>query len=50
MGRLSAADATAFEDHYITCSLCAGVVEDTDRYVRTMATAARRLRGSTRQD
>jgi hypothetical protein len=43
-GTLTAADAAAFEQHYIACSRCAAVVEDADQYARAMRTAAERLR------
>jgi hypothetical protein len=36
--------AARFEDHYITCSTCAEIVEATERYVRAMKVAAQRLR------
>jgi hypothetical protein len=44
MGTLNAADAMRFEDHYITCSRCAAIVEDADGFVRAMESAARELR------
>jgi hypothetical protein len=48
MGTLNAADATRFEDHYITCRRCAAIVEDAGLYVRAMQDAAR-LRESRRK-
>ena len=47
MGTLNAADAMRLEDHYITCSRCAAMVEDADGFVRAMESAARELREST---
>jgi hypothetical protein len=44
MGTLTGADAAVFEQHSIACSRCASVVEDTDEYVRAMASAAMQLR------
>ena len=44
-GTLGRADAAAFEEHYLVCKRCSAVMEDMDRYVRAMQTAARRLRG-----
>lgn len=40
---LSGEDATAFENHYMTCPACAAVVEDADAYVRAMKAAGRRV-------
>ncbi|SPF45040.1 hypothetical protein SBA4_330014 [Candidatus Sulfopaludibacter sp. SbA4] len=45
MGILSLPEAAAFEEHYITCARCAGIVESADRYVEAMREAARMLRG-----
>jgi len=36
-----------FEDHYITCSRCADIVENADVYVRSMQQASRELRRTT---
>jgi hypothetical protein len=41
LGILSPEDATAFEDHYLTCAACAGIVEATEEYVRAMRAAGR---------
>ena len=49
MGTLGLTQATALEDHYITCAQCAGIVENSDLYVHAMQEAARRLRGFARQ-
>lgn len=46
MGTLPPPEATAFEDHYLTCRRCAAIVEATDLYVRAMKQAARALRGT----
>jgi len=49
MGTLSdKADATAFEEHCFVCPRCLAVVEATERYVRNMRIAARRLRNENR--
>ncbi len=47
MGTLSREDAAALEEHYFLCGRCLAVVEDVERYVRTMQVAARRLRAGT---
>jgi hypothetical protein len=44
MGTLDRAVTAAFEDHFVTCNRCAEIVEATERYVRAMKVAARRLR------
>lgn len=44
MGRLPSKDRVAFEDHYITCTHCRGIVVSADEYVRAMKMALRRLR------
>lgn len=44
MGTLALPEETAFEDHYITCARCAGIVENTALYIGAMQGAARRLR------
>ena len=36
--------ARVFEDHYITCARCAGIVENTDTFIVAMRRAAERLR------
>jgi len=46
---LNLPEAAAFEEHYITCARCAGIVEDADRYVDAMQEAARMLRGFDRK-
>jgi anti-sigma factor RsiW len=43
MGTLPKGKATAFEDHYITCTRCATVLEKTDEYVDAMRAAAKEL-------
>ncbi len=49
MGALPPSQRAAFEDHYITCSRCAGILESTDLYVRAMQDAAREIRGTAGQ-
>ena len=44
MGTLPTREATAFEDHYVTCNHCATVVKGTDSYIRAIRDAARNLR------
>jgi anti-sigma factor RsiW len=44
MGTLNAADAGAFEDHYIACAACATALQEIAGYVDAMKSAARRLR------
>jgi hypothetical protein len=44
MGTLSPAEAAAFEEHYLACPACAGILKDVGRYVRAIATSARRIR------
>jgi hypothetical protein len=46
MGTLSPGEAAAFEEHYLACPACAGILENVDTYVRAIATAARRLRAA----
>jgi anti-sigma factor RsiW len=46
IGTLQPADAAAFEEHFLICPRCACAVEDADKYVRAIKTAARRLRSS----
>ena len=46
MGTLNAKDAAAFEAHYLGCVRCLTAVNDTDRYIRAMHDAARRLRNA----
>lgn len=36
MGTLTADDAAAFEDHYITCSKCAALLGEANDFVRAM--------------
>jgi len=50
MGTLNGAKAAAFEEHYSMCSRCLAVVETTERYVRAMQVAARRLRAGRSAD
>ena len=47
MGRLTADQSTAFEDHYIVCAACAAVVQETALYVEYMKAAARQVRAGT---
>lgn len=35
--------AKAFEDHYVVCAACAGLLQDTSDYVDTMRSAAKEL-------
>jgi anti-sigma factor RsiW len=44
MGRLGTEDARAFEAHFLICPACASAVEDADKFVRAIRTAAQRLR------
>jgi hypothetical protein len=44
MGTLGAVDAAAFDEHLLACDECWAAVEVTDRYVRAMREAAKRLR------
>ena len=44
IGNLPDAAAAAFEEHYIACNRCLGVVEATEDFVRAMRSAARELR------
>ena len=44
MGTLPPSEGTAFEDHYITCGRCAGILEDIELYVQAMRAAAWELR------
>ena len=46
MYTLSVQDAAAFEQHQLMCRRCMAVVQDTERYLRVMRTALRRLRGN----
>ena len=43
---LDRAAAITFEDHYITCNLCAEIVGATDQYVKDMKLTAERLRSA----
>ena len=45
MGRLALPEAIVFEDHYLTCAQCAGIVENADLYIGAMREAARILTG-----
>jgi hypothetical protein len=49
MDTLSERDLIAFEEHYLVCARCLAVVAATERYVRTMQIAARRLRDENRK-
>ena len=44
LGTLTASEAQGFENHYIACSRCAGIVENADTYVSSIQQAARRVR------
>jgi anti-sigma factor RsiW len=44
LGNLPRQALAAFEDHYLTCSHCAGLVEEMAHYVVAMQTALRRQR------
>jgi anti-sigma factor RsiW len=44
MGTLSREQATAFEDHFVACSPCATVLQNTAEYVDAMRAAARKQR------
>jgi len=46
MDTLGNADAEAFEEHCLICRRCLAVLEETERYVRAMDTAARLLRAA----
>ncbi len=38
-GKLSEAEANRFEDHYILCEACTGLLESTDRFIRSVRAA-----------
>jgi hypothetical protein len=46
MGSLDRAQAVEFEDHYLTCTRCAAIVENTQHFVKAMKAAAERLRSA----
>ena len=46
LGELRTDGARVFEEHYITCPRCAGILEETDQYVLAMKQATQRLRRS----
>jgi hypothetical protein len=41
MGTLTKEQATAFEDHYVTCNRCATVLQEVAEYAGSMREAAR---------
>src|SRR5688572_19962240 len=45
MGRLPANDLEAFEEHLLICPECQDRLTESDRFVRTMREAARRVEG-----
>lgn len=49
METLPASEGTGFEDHYITCDRCAGILDRTHQFVQAMQAAARELRGTNRR-
>jgi hypothetical protein len=44
LANLATGEARAFEEHYITCSSCTAILEETGRYVLAMNQVAQRLR------
>jgi hypothetical protein len=46
LSNMPADEARAFEEHYITCSVCTTILEETGRYVLAMEQAAQSFRGS----
>jgi hypothetical protein len=44
MGALQKDQVIAFEDHYVTCSQCATVLQKTAEYVEAMRAASRKVR------
>ena len=48
LGNLSGVALAAFEDHYLTCGRCAGLVEEAAHFVVAMQNALRRERSHRR--
>ena len=44
MGTLQNKRVTAFEDHYVTCSQCATVLQKTAEYIEAMRAVSRKVR------
>ena len=44
MGTLQKERMIAFEDHYVTCSQCAAVLQKTAEYIEAMRAVSRKVR------
>jgi hypothetical protein len=42
---LAPEEVRVFEDHYMTCGRCAGIVEEREKFIAAMKRTADRLRG-----